>query len=63
MDVAALAQTILSQRTAATYQDAQVSMLKKAMDTESAAVSKLVDSMSLPLATEGALGRNVNTYA
>ena len=63
MEVAALAQTILSQRTAATYQDAQVSMLKKAMDTSTAAASKLVDSMSLPLATEGTLGRNVNTYA
>lgn len=63
MDVAALAQTILSQRTAATYSEAQVSILKKAMDTESNAVARLVDSMSLPLATEGALGRNVNTYA
>lgn len=60
MDIA-LAQTILSQRTAAAYSDAQVSVLKKAMDAESSAVSQLVETM--PLATEGSMGRNVNTYA
>lgn len=63
MDVAALAQTILSGRTVAAYQDAQVSLLKKSMDTQQAAASKLLQSMSLPLATEGALGTQVNTYA
>ncbi|MDO5627646.1 MAG: YjfB family protein [Mobilicoccus sp.] len=63
MDVAALAQTILSSRTAATYSDAQVSILKKTMDTQEAAATKLLETMSLPLATEGSLGRNVNTYA
>ncbi len=61
MDVAALAQTILSARAGASQTDVQVSMLKKAMDTESAAMTTLVDS--LPLATSGNLGRNVNTYA
>ncbi len=63
MDVAALAQTILSSRTAAALQDAQVSILKKTMDTQTAAAAQLIDSMSLPLATEGSLGTNVNTYA
>lgn len=63
MDVAALAQTILSSRTAAAYQDAQVSMLKKTMDTQKAAASQLLETMTLPLATDGNLGRNVNTYA
>ena len=62
MDVA-LAQTILSSRSAAAYQDAQVSMLRKTMDTEKAAASALLDSMPMPLATEGSLGRHVNTYA
>ncbi len=63
MDVAALAQTILSSRTAAALQDAQVSILKKTMDTQTAAAAQLIDSMSLPLATDGSLGTNVNTYA
>ena len=63
MDVAALAQTILSSRTAAALQDAQVSVLKKTMDTQTAAAAQLIDSMSLPLATDGSLGTNVNTYA
>lgn len=63
MDVAALAQTILSGRTAATYQDAQVSLLKKSLDTQQASASQLLNSMSLHLATEGALGTQVNTYA
>lgn len=61
MDIA-LAQAVLSQRTAVAYQDAQVSMLKKAMDSEAGAVSNLIEKM-LPLATEGSVGRNVNTYA
>ena len=63
MDVAALAQTILSSRTATALQDAQVSILKKTMDTQAAAALQLNDSMALPLATEGSLGTNVNTYA
>lgn len=63
MDVAALAQTILSGRTAAAQQDAQVGLLKKAMDTQAHAATQLIDSMSLPLATDGSLGTHVNTYA
>lgn len=63
MDVA-LAQIILSQRTVAAHQDTQVSMLRKSLDTQEATAAKLVDSMtSLPLATEGSVGRNVNVYA
>lgn len=63
MDVAALAQTLLTGRTQAAYQDAQVGLLKKAMDTETTAAAQLIDSMSLPLASEGPKGTNVNTYA
>lgn len=63
MDVAALAQTILMNRNAAAMQDAQVSLLKKTMDTQSAAAAQLIDSMAMPLATEGSVGRNFNTYA
>ena len=40
-----------------------MSILKKTMDTQTAAAAQLIDSMSLPLATEGSLGTNVNTYA
>ena len=63
MDVAALAQTLLSSRSAAAREDAQVSMLKKTMDAQAAAAGKLIDAMSLPLATDGPLGTRVNTYA
>lgn len=63
MDVAALAQTILMSRTASAMRDAHVSLLKKTMDTQSAAAGQLIDAMSVPLATEGSLGRNVDTYA
>ncbi len=63
MDVAALAQTLLSARTDQAVGDAQISLLKKAMTTQAAAATKLLDSLSLPLASEGSVGRNVNTYA
>lgn len=63
MDVAALAQTLISSRTDAAVADAQVGLLKKAMQSQEAAATKLLDSLALPLATEGSLGRNVNTYA
>ncbi|GAB77011.1 Putative motility protein [Austwickia chelonae] len=63
MDVAALAATVLDARTQATTQDAQVSVLKKALNTEQHSAAKLLDALALPLATEGSLGRNVNTYA
>ena len=62
MDVAALAASLMGTRAAAVAQDAQISVLKKAMDSEGAAATKLLDSLALPLATEGSLGRNVNTY-
>lgn len=62
MDVASLAQTVLSARTDQAMGDAQVSLLKRAIKTEGAAVTKMLDSLSLPLATEGSLGRNVHTY-
>ncbi|QQS01503.1 MAG: YjfB family protein [Austwickia sp.] len=62
MDVLAMTASVLGMRSAAAAQDAQVSLLKKAMDTEGAAAAKLLDSLALPLATEGALGRNINTY-
>ena len=63
MDVAAMAASLLGMRSAAVAQEAQISVLKKAMNAEGAAATKLLDSLALPLATEGSLGRNVNTYA
>lgn len=63
MDVAALAQTILMNRNASAMQDAQISLLRKTIDTQAEAAAQLIDKMALPLATEGAVGRNVNTYA
>lgn len=63
MDVAALAQTVISSQAGTAATDAQVSVLKKAMNHEEAAAARLLDSLALPLATEGNLGRNVNTYA
>ncbi len=63
MDVALIAQTLLNTRTEQAVGDAQISLLKKAMNTQEAAATKLLDSLALPLATEGSLGRNVNTYA
>lgn len=62
MDLA-LAAAVISSRNAAVYQDAQVSMLRTTMDAEKTAVNKLLEGMSMPLATEGNVGRNVNTYA
>lgn len=62
MDVAAVAASLLGMRSAAVAQEAQMSVLKKAMDVEGTAATKLLDSLSLPLVTEGNLGRNVNTY-
>ena len=63
MEVLGTAASLLGMRSAAVAQDAQISLLKKAMDTEGAAAMKLLDSLALPLASEGSLGRNVNTYA
>lgn len=63
MDVVALAQSVLTGRTQAAAQDAQVSLLKKSLDAQEGAAMRLIDSMSLPLATEGPKGTLVNVYA
>ncbi len=62
MDGLAIAASVLGMRSAVAAQDAQISVLKKAMNAEGAAAAKLLDSLALPLATEGSLGRHVNTY-
>ena len=46
MDVAALAQTLISSRTDAAVADAQVGLLKKAMQSQEAAATKLLDSLA-----------------
>jgi len=46
-------------------EEAQVLMLKKAMDVQASSASALIQSLPQPaaLATSGALGRHVDTYA
>jgi putative motility protein YjfB-like len=63
MDVAGLAATLLSARSQAMTTDVRMSVLKKAIDTQGAAASALVEKSSLPLATSGRVGTLVNTYA
>ena len=63
MDVAALAATLVNAKAQTAMQDAQVGVLKKAIDAQAGAARKMIDTMTLPLATEGRLGTNVNLYA
>lgn len=63
MDVAALAATLVNAKAQTAMQDAQVGVLKRAMDTQAGAALRLLDSMTLPPATEGRIGTNVNLYA
>ena len=46
-------------------EEAQVLMLKKAMDIQSSSAAALIQALPqpAPLATSGSVGRNVNTYA
>jgi hypothetical protein len=46
-------------------EEAQVLMLKKAMDVQASSASALIQALPQPaaLATSGSLGRRVNTYA
>lgn len=60
---AALAATLVNAKAQTAMQDAQVGVLKKAVDAQAGAAMKLLDSMMLPLATEGRIGTNVNLYA
>jgi putative motility protein YjfB-like len=45
--------------------DVGVGVLKKALDSQAALGASLIDALPKPqqLATEGSVGRNVNTYA
>lgn len=63
MDPVALAATLVNAKASTAMQDAQVGVLKKAVDAHAGAALKLIDSMLLPLATEGRVGTNVNLYA
>jgi len=67
MDVA-LTQSIVSTASAQASREAadavQVSVLKKAMDMQETAAATLLATLPQPpLATEGALGTQINTYA
>ena len=46
-------------------QAAGISVLRKALDTQEAGAAALIEALPPPpaLATEGTLGRNINTYA
>lgn len=62
MDVTTLAASLVAARNQVTTQDVQVGVLKRALDSQSAAMTKLLAPMALPLATEGRLGTNLNLY-
>ncbi len=63
VNVASLAATLVNAKTATAMQDAQVGLLKKTIDAQANIATKMIDSMMLPLATEGRVGTNVNLYA
>jgi len=71
MDVAlslAIVNTASAQSNAQTSQAVQVAMLKKAMDLQEATATTMIDALvqSVPqpqLATSGALGTQLNTFA
>lgn len=67
MDVspAAAVQAVQTMREAQDLQDVQVSVLKKALDTEASAAAALLKTLPgpLPLATSGPLGTQLNLLA
>ncbi len=64
MDVspAALVDTVVQTRSDQVDQQVQIRVMKKAMDAQASTAAALLNSVtaSLPLATEGALGTQVN---
>ncbi len=64
MDVspAALVDAVVQTRSDQVDQQVQISVMKKAMDAQASTAATLLNSVvgSLPLATEGALGAQVN---
>ncbi len=67
MDVspAGLVNAVVQMQQAQTTQQAQILVMKKAMDVQAAGVLALLQAVpaSLPLATEGSLGTQVNLLA
>ncbi len=63
MDVAALAVTLVNAKAQSAMQDAQVGLLKQTMDVQSSIATRMLDSLTLPVATDGRVGTNVNLYA
>lgn len=67
MDVspALLADRVLQTRQGQTVQQVQINVLKKAMDMQESASAALLNAVAgnLPLATDGAVGTQVNTLA
>lgn len=67
MDVspAGLVNAVVQMQQAQTTQQAQILVMKKAMDVQGAGVLALLQAVpaSLPLATEGSLGTQVNLLA
>jgi hypothetical protein len=60
---ALLVDRVLQTRNNQTSQDAQIGLLKKAMDMQASASAALLNAVAgdLPLASEGSLGTQVNT--
>lgn len=65
MDIGSVASASTAMQQTQLMQTIQVSMLKKAMDTEASSVSQLLETVpAMPQqATEGSLGTRVDTYA
>jgi hypothetical protein len=60
---ALLVDRVLQTRNNQTSQDAQINLLKKAMDMQESASAALLNAVAggLPLASDGSLGTQVNT--
>ncbi len=63
VNLALAAATSVNARAASAVESAQLGLLKRVMDTQTNLNAKMLDSMTVPLATEGRVGTNVNLYA
>lgn len=62
MSVEGTVSTALALQSAGVHQQKQMLILKQALDLESTTVTEIMQSLP-QLATDGSLGRNINTYA
>ncbi len=62
MDVMGIAASLISGRNEVAGGQVQTTLLRKALDTQSTLMNKLMAPMALPLATDGRVGTQVNAY-